>query len=42
VISDDGMNHQLFAFCPLTNRQMCGIGDDPNNNNMIIYAKEAK
>ena len=28
----------MFAFCPLTNQQMCGISSDQNKNNMIIYA----
>jgi len=34
---ENNRNYKFFAFCPLTDRQMCAI-DDTSSTDMKIYA----
>jgi len=37
IVSDGDLDHQLFAFCTMTTRKICGI-DDSASNDMSILA----
>lgn len=32
ILSKNNMNHQMFAFCPLTNQKVCGISESTSTD----------
>ena len=42
VLTNGNLNYQSFAFCPLTNRQICGIGETSDGLDMSLMAAEER
>ena len=42
ILTKTNLNYQNFAFCPLTNRQSCGIGQASDGADMSLMAAEER
>ena len=40
ILTEGKRNHQAFAFCPMTSRQICGIGEGSDGLDMSLMAAE--